>query len=151
MFCKIISEESIGSGIRRITAKTGYDAYRIGSVGNEMLHAIAADLKMKGIANLEAKVANVVEEANELKKQLRSTNPEMLALKANDLENTIEECNGHKLLFANLSGADGNALKDIANNLKAKYEDIVVFLASASEDKITFVACGRLKQRLLMV
>ena len=99
-------------------------------------------MKMKGIANLEAKVANVVEEANELKKQLATLQSQMLALKANDLENTIEECNGHKLLFANLSGADGNALKDIANNLKAKYEDIVVFLASASEDKITFVAAA---------
>lgn len=140
--CKIISEESIGSGIRRITAKTGYDAYKEFAAGDQMLHAIAADLKMKGIANLEAKVANVVEEANELKKQLATLQSQMLALKANDLENTIKECNGHKLLFANLSGADGNALKDIANNLKAKYEDIVVFLASASEDKITFVAAA---------
>ena len=75
-----------------------------------MLHAIAADLKMKGIANLEAKVANVVEEANELKKQLATLQSQMLALKANDLERAIQECNGHKLLFANLSGADGNAL-----------------------------------------
>ena len=44
--CKIISEESIGSGVRRITAKTGYEAYREFAEEETMLKNIASDLKI---------------------------------------------------------------------------------------------------------
>lgn len=138
--CKIISEESIGSGIRRITAKTGYDAYQEFAKENDTLHAIAQDLKMKGIANVEAKVVQVLDENAELKKELAALQSEMFALKANDLMNQVKEINGRHVLIARMDGANANAMKDVANSIKANKPNTVVFLASVDGDKVTFVA-----------
>ena len=138
--CKIISEESIGSGIRRITAKTGYDAYQEFAKENDTLHAIAQDLKMKGIANVEAKVVQVLDENAELKKELAALQSEMFALKANDLMNQVKEINGRHVLIARMDGANANAMKDVANSIKANKPNTVVFLASVDDDKVTFVA-----------
>lgn len=55
--CKIVSEESIGSGVRRITAKTGYAAYQEFAANQQTLLNISHSLKMNGITNVEQKVA----------------------------------------------------------------------------------------------
>lgn len=138
--CKIVSEESIGSGIRRITAKTGFHAYEEFHAIDSTLHQIAHDLKMNGVSNVEIKVQQVIEETMALKKELAMLQSQMFALKANDLEKHIQECNGRHVLIERCDGADANALKDIASTMKANYEDIVVFLGSVVEDKVVFVA-----------
>ena len=138
--CKIISEESIGSGIRRITAKTGYDAYVEFAKEDDTLHTIAADLKMKGIVNVESKVKQMLDENAQLKKELAALQSEMFALKANDLMNQVKEINGRHVLIARMDGADANAMKDVANNIKSQKANTVVFLASVNGEKVTFVA-----------
>lgn len=80
--CKIISEESIGSGIRRITAKTGYSAYEEFAAEEKTLRHIADDLKMKSIVNVDTKVEQVLHENAQLKKELAALQSEMFTLKA---------------------------------------------------------------------
>ena len=138
--CKIVSEESIGSGIRRITAKTGDAAYAEFAAEEATLRTIATSLKMKGIANVDAKVDQMLQENAQLKKELAALQNEMFTLKANELVHEITEMNGRHVLIKRLDGADANALKDIASTIKGQQENVVVFLASVNNDKVVFVA-----------
>lgn len=138
--CKIISEESIGSGVRRITAKTGYSAYEEFSAEEETLRTIAADLKLKGIANVDTKVEQLLQEMTQLKKELTSLQNEMFTLKANELIHDVQTINGRNILIKRLDGADANALKDITNTIKGQIDNVAVFLASVVNDKVIFVA-----------
>lgn len=138
--CKIISEESIGSGIRRITAKTGYDAYAEFAKEDDTLHAVASDLKLKGISKVEEKVVQVLEENAQLKKELAALQASMFALKANDLVNHMQELNNRQVLIERVDGADAKAMKDIVSNIRSQKENCVIFLASVHADKVTFVA-----------
>ncbi|MGX8851752.1 alanine--tRNA ligase [Amedibacillus sp. YH-ame10] len=138
--CKIVSEESIGSGIRRITAKTGFEAYQEFHALDHTLHEIAADLKMNGITNIENRVVQVLDENAQLKKEIAALQASMFALKANDLQTHIQSMNGKEVLIERMDGVDANALKDIVTNLKAKYDNLVVFLGGIVDDKVVFVA-----------
>lgn len=138
--CKIVNEESIGSGIRRITAKTGYRAYQEFATIDTTLHTIAADLKMKGINNVECKVVQVLEENTQLKKELAQLQEQMNAWKANDLISQIKVQNNRHVLITRMDGADANAMKDVVNTMKSQKENIVIFLASVHQEKVTFVA-----------
>ena len=138
--CKIISEESIGSGIRRITAKTGYDAYYEFAKEDATLHSIAADLKLKGISKVEEKVVQLLDEAAQLKKELAALQASMFALKANDLVHKMQPLNNRQVLIERVDGADAKALKDIVSNIRSQKENCVVFLAAVKDDRVTFVA-----------
>lgn len=138
--CKIIAEESIGSGIRRITAKTGYAAYCEFAQGEDTLRTIAASLKMNGLVNVDAKVAQLVEELAQVKKEAAALQSQMFVLKAKELLDQVMLVDERHTLCARIDGADANALKDITNTLKAQLENCVIFLASVKEDKVSFVA-----------
>ncbi len=138
--CKIISEESIGSGIRRITAKTGYDAYQQFVAQQDMLQRMALALKLKGFVNLESKLDQLIHEQNELKQAYGQLQSEMFTLKANAMINEVEEVNGLNVLIKRMDKVNANALKDIVSKLKSQKENIVVFLASVEDDKVVFVA-----------
>lgn len=138
--CKIVSEESVGSGIRRITAKTSYAAYSEFAALEATMGRIAETMKLKGIVQVESKVEQMLNEVASLKKQIATLQNEMFTLKANELSNDVKAGSKVNYLVQRFDGVDGKALKDIVSTLKGTCENIVVFLASASEDKITFVA-----------
>lgn len=138
--CKIISEESIGSGVRRITAKTGYAAYQEFAANQKTLLNIAHTLKMNGITNVEQKVSQLASELSNANKDCAHLKEQMLALKANDLINQLRPCGSGNVLIKRFDAIDAKALKDIASNIKAQKANSVVFLASVNDDKIVFVA-----------
>lgn len=138
--CKIISEESIGSGIRRILAKTGYDAYHEFAKEEETLKTIAASLKMNGLHKVDEKVAQLIQETEALKKEIATLNTKMFVLKAKELIERKVEADGRQVMIERMDGADANALKDIANTIKSQVANSVIFLASIKDDKVIFVA-----------
>ena len=137
---KIVSEESIGSGIRRITAKTSFAAYAEFAALEATMGRIAETMKLKGLGQVEPKVEQMLNEIAMLKKQIASLQNEMFTLKANELSSNVKVGSKVNYLVQRFDGVDGKALKDIVSTLKGTCENIVVFLASADEDKITFVA-----------
>lgn len=138
--CKIISEESIGSGIRRITAKTGYDAYGEFAKEEATLKTIAAALKMNGLHHVDEKVIQLIHDADQLKKEIAALNAKMFVLKAKELMEEKAIVDGRNIIVARIDNADANALKDIANTIKSQLQNSVIFLASVCGDKVMFVA-----------
>lgn len=79
---KIESEESIGSGVRRIVAKSGYAAYRDFVALENQLKEIAGMLKLNGLSNVVTKSTQMLDELNAVKKENAVLNASMLVLKA---------------------------------------------------------------------
>ncbi len=138
--CKIVSEESIGSGVRRITAKSGYAAYEEFAANQQTLMNIAHHMKLKGITQVEEKSAQLVKELADAQKECAQLKNQIFALKANDLVHQLRPLGKGEVLIERLEGVEAKALKDIAANIKAQKENGVVFLAAINDGKLVFVA-----------
>lgn len=136
---KIDSEESIGSGVRRIVAKSGYAAYKEFIAIENNLREIAAMLKLNGLSNVVAKSAQMLDELNAVKKENAALNASMLVLKADELAKNAVEVNGINVLVERLDNVDGNALKEMVSTLRDK-TDGVVFIGGSNDGKVVFVS-----------
>ena len=139
---KIVSEESIGSGIRRIVAITGYKAYESFVSMQNDLKAIAELMKLKGLSQVVTKVEQLLEENSQLKKDYAQLNSSMLMLQAHDLVKNAVEVDGLNVLVEVVENVDGGALKEMALSLRDQLNKGVVFLAAPSSEKIVFVAAA---------
>ena len=138
--CKIISEESIGSDARRITAKTKFAAYEEYAHEHEMLENIASSAKQKGIKNIDEKVDNAYSQMHDLQKEIDNLKNQIFALKSKEWASDAKDFGKVNVLIKQVSGMDANALKDIVSNLKAQDEKIVCFFANTNGEKVVFVA-----------
>ncbi len=139
---KIVSEESIGSGIRRITAKTKMAAYDEFKDIQDTLKDIATQLKMNGLVNVEGKVAQLIEEANQLRKVIAIQNQKLLMSQADEMVAKAKNINGINTIILRLDNADSASLKSLAENLRNKCADSFVFLANVAEDKVVYVCAA---------
>lgn len=137
---KIDSEESIGSGIRRITVKTGIEAYHTLIAMEEVLSKIATELKMSGVALVEQKVAQLVEENSLLRKELEKANGKLLMHQADEMLSLVVNVQSLNIIIASINQVDAQNLKLLAENVRNKMSAGLIFLSSVVEDKLVFVA-----------
>ena len=139
---KIVTEESIGNGIRRITAKSKMAAYRDYDAYEDTLKQMAGMLKMNSINAIDEKVAQLIEVDNGLRKTIASMNQAMLMLKADEMAQSAEEINGLKVVIRKLENADSSSLKGLAESIRNKVEDSFVFLANVAASSKAAIAKG---------
>ena len=96
---KIETEESVGSGIRRIEAVTGKVAYEALVLEKETVDTISSILKLKNRKEVVNKVTSLTEELNAVKKEVEALNSKLNALNAANRMNDIQDINGVKVLF----------------------------------------------------
>lgn len=137
---KIESEESVGSGIRRIVGKTGYAAYEAFIEYENTLKELAAMLKLNGIVKVPGKVAQLIDEKAELQKQCAELNGQLMSAKASEVANEAVEFNGMKALVKVVNDLDGNAMKNMTASLLDRMQEGVVFLGGVCDGKLVFVA-----------
>lgn len=139
---RIISEESVGSGVRRITCETKMKAYEDFRAQQDTLSDISALLHLKDAAGIIERIQHLQEENAKLRKAAAAADEKAMLADTDAMLNKAEDFNGIKLLFAQRKDMDPSAMKDYASALRAKLGESVVFVTSVGDGKVTFVCAS---------
>ena len=141
---RIVSEASVASGVRRIEAITGEAYLRDAAKSRQMLSEICSVVKVKKAEELENKLNAQLEEIKALKKEIESYKAKEAAGAVDQMLNSAKAVGTVKVLTVKLPGADAGKLRQMGDVLRDKDASVVAVLASASEEKVTFLAvCGK--------
>jgi len=136
---KILSEQGVASGVRRIEAITGQAAWRESVAQENQLKQVAALLKTKPEQVLE-RLEQVLSTAKATDKALAQAQAKLAAASSGELINRAVEIAGVKVLAVHLPDVEGKALRDMSDKLKDKLGSGVLLLAANDGDKISLIA-----------
>jgi len=135
---KIISENGVAAGVRRIEALTGEGALRFYQEQDGKLKEACSMLKTVP-DNMIKRLTDMLNEEKELSKQVEKLKAEKASEEANDILGKCVEINGVKIICTTAKG-DADALKTMGDELKNKLGDAVIVLASDNDSKAVLMA-----------
>lgn len=136
-YFKIISESSVGAGIRRIIAKAGRKAVREAYEDSKLLKAIYQEIGANK-QNLLERITALKEELKEKDNQIQTLKSKLVRLEAKSSIN-LEQINDIKLYWGILEEASLDNLREIADSYR-QHPNTVVFLVSKSPKKSILIA-----------
>ncbi len=140
---KIVSEESIGSGIRRITTKTQNGAYQDFVGYQSQLEDIAKLYKANSFNHIEERIELSLKENSALKQELGQLKQHLATMEAKVLSNSVVHGKDFDFLIQRID-QEAAHLKLMVENLKPAVHEGLILLAGVSDDKVNFIAyCGQ--------
>ncbi|HFI0701342.1 TPA: alanine--tRNA ligase [Streptococcus suis] len=140
---KILKEEGIGSGTRRIIAVTGREAFLAYRDQEDALKEVAATIKSPQIKEVPNKVANLQEQVRDLQKENASLKEKAAAAAAGDVFKDVKETKGVRYIASQVQVSDAGALRTFADNWKQKdYSDVLVLVAAIG-DKVNVLVASK--------
>lgn len=137
--CKLISENGVAAGVRRIEALTGRGVTEYYQNLEKTLEAAAKVLKTTP-AGLVDRAEHVMAELKTLSGENESLKSKLAQGSLGNVMDSVVEVKGVKLLAAAVDGADMNALRDLGDQLKDKLGEGVVVLLSNQDGKVNMIA-----------
>ncbi|MGQ7392672.1 alanine--tRNA ligase [Streptococcus suis] len=140
---KIVKEEGIGSGTRRILAVTGKEAFLALRDREDALKAVAQTLKVPQIDQVPTKVEALAAELRDLQKENASLKEKAAAAAAGDVFKDVKEANGVRYIASQVQVSDAGALRTFADNWKQKDHSDVLVLVAAIGDKVNVLVASK--------
>jgi alanyl-tRNA synthetase len=138
---KLLSESSIGAGVRRVEALVGIDAYRYLAREHLLINALTEIIKGARAAELPERISDLLERMKAIEKELSGFRSAKALLEVPDLLKKSEKFGSVAAIITkvgdNLSIED---LRNIALNLKSKLNSSVIVLASVSSEQCFLVS-----------
>lgn len=140
---KIISESSVASGVRRITAITG---------SNLIAHVYKADALMSFVAGLlktsaneiKTRLTDIVEESKAKDKTIKALEDELAKMKSAEVFSAPQDIDSLAFYCGTLNDVAPDALRSMGDDLKTKGDNVVAVIAGVNGDKANIVAvCGK--------
>jgi alanyl-tRNA synthetase len=154
---RIVGENVIAAGVRRIEAVAGLEAYDRANQELQLIKSIAGKISSP-VHELEKKVEALLAQQKELEKQLKAGQQKEAANSARNLVAKAQEINGVRAIIENLGAADGDYLQSVADALKGQFKGVVVLggvnngavalVASVSPDLTAKVQAGKIIQAI---
>jgi alanyl-tRNA synthetase len=132
---KIISENGISSGVRRIEATTGFNILELLNKQDSLLNLSAKELKTSK-EELSIKIKQVVDQIKDQEKQINHLKQKITNNSKSDLINQVEIIKGNKVLIARLEAIETPQLRTLIDNLKEGIGSGIIILASTVDEKI---------------
>ena len=136
---KILSENGVAAGVRRIEALTGEGVFAYYRDLEKTLQAASKVMKTTPAALVE-KCEHTLAELKALASENESLKSKAAKDALGDVMNQVQEIKGMKLLATNVDGVDMNGLRELGDQLKEKLGDGVVVLLSNQEGKVNMIA-----------
>ena len=136
---KIISEESVGSGVRRLSFTTGQNVY------NEMLNLesfvenIQDTISVKQSTQVISKLEELINSNKQLQAEISTLGKMKLDKDVEHLKTTAtqyENCSVIQNVYSDLAADD---LKYIVDSLRNELDNTLVILATTANNKVVFV------------
>ena len=138
---KITADEAIASGVRRIRAITGFDAFERFREDERLI-----DRSLGALKTQRDNLPNAIER---LQEELKRTRKEMDDLKLKIATGTIgtatsngdeaRDVNGVKVLGKIVEGLDGNGARQLSDTLLARLKSGVIVLGREAEGKVSII------------
>jgi alanyl-tRNA synthetase len=135
---RIVGENAIAAGVRRIEAVAGLEAYRKANEEVALIKALAGKVNSP-VHELDKKIESLLAHQKELEKEVRIALQRNASNAASELLGRAQAVNGVPLISHNLGDADGDFLQAIVDSLKGRFKGVVV-LGGASNGAVALVA-----------
>ena len=136
---KILGENGVAAGVRRIEALTGDGVLNYYKNLEKTLEEVSHILKATP-ATLTEKAAHLMTELKEAHSELESMKSKAAKEALGDVMNQVTEVEGVKLLATSVAGVDMNGLRELGDQLKDKLGEGVVVLLSEQAGKVNMIA-----------
>ena len=137
---KITSDESIASGVRRIRAVTGIDAYERFRQDEEIIEEVASNLRTSRaelpavIGKLQVELKKARREADELRLKIATG-----AGQTGSNGDEAREVAGVRVLAKEASGLDAAGMRQLSDTLLARIKSGVVVLGRTNDGKVSLI------------
>jgi len=136
---KLLSESGIGSGVRRIEAVTGKQAYLYYESQLDLLKQAATQLKTN-VADVPKRIDALNGQVKELMRDNESLQNKLSHIEAGSLLDAVVKVGEVSILTAKVNASNMEALRSIVDELKTKLPTSVIVLGAAADDKVNLAA-----------
>lgn len=141
---KIVSENSVASGVRRIEGVTGTGVLRIFSEVNNRIKEAANVLKLNDPAQLADRIMSVLEENKGLEKVSESLKRKIADSMFDEMIKRCREVNGVKVMANMMSNVGSDMYEKFADEVKNIDEPFILLMAGTADEKPKFLcACSK--------
>ena len=140
---KLVAEQSVASGVRRVEAITGVPALEQYQTLKRIVSGVAGQLNVAE-DKIEARVAELSEQIADLQKKLRQEQSKSALSQVDDLAGQARNVSGNgtavRVVSARVSGADRESMRQLVDALRQKLGSAVVVLGSADDGKVSLIS-----------
>jgi len=135
---KIISEESIAAGVRRITALTGPAALeKINE--EEKLLVETAEMVGAPAAQVPERVKSILKELKSLRKEKDELQKSLIAYQAKEIFTRAEERGGTKITVGRIDGVNLDELRRFADVFREEAPSVAAVLGTATKGRVHLI------------
>jgi alanyl-tRNA synthetase len=133
---KLLSESSIGAGVRRVEALVGIDAYKFLAREHILLNSLTSIIKGARVEELPERISDLLIKIRDIEKELGAVRSNAAFAQVDAIAKSAIEINAVTTIVALLpDGISGDDLRKIALELRAKATSSVVALISVNDSK----------------
>jgi len=134
----IVSEGSIGAGLRRIEAVTGDEAAALHRRQSALLGAAAARFRCRP-EEVPDRVRGLQEEVRKAEREVVRLQQRSAGAAAEPLAGTAVDVGGVNVVASAVEGLGAEAMRTLADDLQARLRSGIVVLGSVAEGRVVFV------------
>jgi alanyl-tRNA synthetase len=136
--CKVVYEGSISAGTRRIEAITGFGALDRFRQTSDSLSRVAHAVHASEPELLD-QVERLMAQQKSLEKQLEQLKSKLAGSQAEELESQARMVGDTKVLAARVDGLERAQMRELADNLRNKWQNAVILLAAAENGNVSLL------------
>jgi len=139
-FCKIVTEEPVAKGVRRISAVTGPKAVQLAREQESILKNTLLLLKANKAEDLPERITAMQEELKTLRKELTQVQSASASEEIDEIVANAPTVGDSKIIAHQIPPMDKNAVREFMDKLRGKAKSAAILIARESDGKVALNA-----------